>query len=289
MDFMSGLEKFGFDTEGMGDLFAEDESRANRAKKKPEEKKQVVLESETDFIFDKKTICPVCDKEFLSKTVKASKARMIGMDRDLRPRYKFIDTIKYGVTSCPFCGYSAMNSAFAHVSMVQIKMIKAGICEKFRPDMSDVPEIYSYDYAMDKYKLALLTAMVKKAKVSEKAYLCLKMAWLCRGKIEELRLLGVSTVDKDIMETKKAEDYYYKQALEGFTKAVATEPFPICGMDQNTMDLLLAQINYVHKEYETASKLVGRLLTSQSANKSIKDKALELKDDIVAELKDLNK
>ena len=61
MDFMSGLEKFGFDTEGMGDLFAEDESRANRAKKKPEEKKQVVLESETDFFFDKKTICPVCD------------------------------------------------------------------------------------------------------------------------------------------------------------------------------------------------------------------------------------
>ncbi len=285
MDFMSGLEKFGFDTGSMGDLFAEDESKTSRIKKQQEEKKEVVLESETDFIFDKKVTCPVCDKEFLSKTVKASKARLIGMDRDLRPKYKFIDTIKYGVTSCPYCGYSAMNSAFSHVSSTQIKLIKAGICDKFRPDMSDVPETYSYDYAMDKYKIALLTAVVKKSKVSEKAYLCLKMAWLCRGKIEELRLHGLSTSDKEIVETKKEEEYYYKQALEGFTKAVASEPFPICGMDQYTMDLLLAQINFVHKEYETASKLVGRILTSQSANRNMKDKALELKDDIIAELK----
>ena len=33
MDFMSGLEKFGFDTGSMGDLFAEDESKTSRIKK----------------------------------------------------------------------------------------------------------------------------------------------------------------------------------------------------------------------------------------------------------------
>ena len=69
------------------------------------------------------------------------------------------------------------------------------------------------------------------------------------------------------------------------TKAVASESFPICGMDQNTMDILLAQMNTGLGNYEIASKLVSRILVSQTANRKVKDKAHDLKDELVSILK----
>ena len=56
---------------------------------------------ETDYIFDKTYVCPVCDNEFKSKTVKAGKVHLIGADTDLRPKYKGIDSLKYDAILCP--------------------------------------------------------------------------------------------------------------------------------------------------------------------------------------------
>ena len=44
------------------------------------------------------------------------------------------------------------------------------------------------------------------------------------------------------------------------TRAVATEHFPICGMNQDTVDLLLAQMNYKLDHWDVASKLIARCL-----------------------------
>ncbi|MBR2057863.1 MAG: DUF2225 domain-containing protein, partial [Fibrobacter sp.] len=35
-----------------------------------------------------------------------------------------------------------------------------------------------YDTSIERYKLALYNSMVKRAKISEKSYICLKIAWL---------------------------------------------------------------------------------------------------------------
>ena len=47
------------------------------------------------------------------------------------------------------------------------------------------------------------------------------------------------------------------------TRAVATEHFPICGMNQDTVDLLLAQMNYKLDHWDVASKLIARVLISK--------------------------
>ena len=263
MDYMSDLEKFGIKAGHIEELYADNsQGKPQKAVNTVKEKEQ---EKEEDFLFDKKIQCPVCDKEFMSRTVKSSKARMIGTDNDLRPRFKSIDTLKYGVTSCPYCGYSALNNEFVHLSTTQIHLIRDGVCAKYKADMADRPDVYSYNYAIDKHKLAFFCSVVKKGKASDKAYICLKISWLCRAEKEEL--------------------YYYGQALDGMTKAVASESFPICGMDQNTMDILLAQMNTRLGNYEIASKLVSRILVSQTANRKVKDKALDLKDELVSILK----
>lgn len=285
MNFMSDLEKFGLDAGKLDGLYDDNSEGKVETAKAVTATAQAKVEKEEDFLFDKKVVCPVCDKEFKTKTVKSSKARVIGSDSDLRPRHKTIDTLKYGVTSCPYCGYTALNNEFVHVSTTQIRLIKEGVCAKYKPDMAETPDVYTYDYAIDKYKLALFCSIVKKGKTSDKAYTCLKMAWLCRGKSEELESKGYAQDSAEVSDAKKQEMYYYKQALDGLTKAIATESFPICGMDQNTMDLLLAQMNARCGDYETASKLVSRLLVSRTATRNVKDKAYDLKEEIINTLK----
>lgn len=284
MDLMSGLDKFGLNPEDINDLY--DENKATATGDAPVAA-AVQTEDETDFVFAKNITCPVCDKSFQTLTVRTSKIRFAGSDDDFRPVYKGIDTIKYGVTSCPHCGYSAMNGDFVHVSSTQIRLLKEQVAAKFKPGSKSVPLLYSYDEAIDRFKLALFSAIVKRSMYSEKAYICLKLSWLYRGLIEQLTADGISTESEELVSAQKAEKYYYKQALDGMTRAVATEHFPICGMNQDTVDLLLAQMNYKLDHWDVASKLVARVLISKSASRHIKDKALDLKNEIIKKIRDV--
>ena len=75
------------------------------------------------------------------------------------------------------------------------------------------------------------------------------------------------------------------RADQGVTKAVSTETYPMCGMDECTMDYLLATMAYHYKKYDVASKCIARILQSAAASKKMKDRAYELKERIVEEIK----
>jgi uncharacterized protein (DUF2225 family) len=142
---------------------------------------------------------------------------------------------------------------------------------------------YSYDYARSLYQLALANAVVKGAKNSEKAYICLKTAWVIRGETQRL------DPNEDTYEQKKAdndaqEKELLSNALNGFVMARQSEEFPIAGMDSSTLDYLIAALAVETEQYDIASKMVSELLTSRVANSRIKDKARFLKD-MIAEKK----
>ena len=82
------------------------------------------------------------------------------------------------------------------------------------------------------------------------------------------------------------QEAFYNQAYEGFLKAVSTEMFPMCGMDQTTVDYLLAVMSKHFKRYDTASKCISRILSTSSASKKMKDRAFDLKEEIIREIKD---
>ena len=58
-------------------------------------------------------------------------------------------------------------------------------------------------------------------------------------------------------------------------------------MNQDTVDLLLAQMNYKLDHWDVASKLSARVLISKSASRHIKDKALDLKNEIIKKIRDV--
>lgn len=241
--------------------------------------------TEKDFLFDKGFKCPICDHDFTSKTVKAGKAKLIGTDMDLRPKYNVVDPLKYDVIVCPHCGYAALTRYFQYVSDSQFKAIKAKICANFKPQNKDGREVYTYDEALERYKLALANAIVKQAKASEKAYICLKTGWLLRSRGESLDKSDEG-YDKEYADNEKECRSFLKNAMEGFINARQSESFPMCGMDESTVDYLIAVLATEFEQYEVASKLIGSLLTTQSTNPRMKEKARDLKEIVLKQIKE---
>jgi len=282
MNLFSGLEKFGFSGDEDFDILKEDKKKRKQAES-PQKKVVKPLE-EKDFVLKKTVKCPICDKNFETLAAKTAKLKRLEPDFDLRPNFDGIDTVKYDVTVCPHCGYGAMNRYFDHISTVHAKLIRQEVCSKFRPTKVEDVETYTYDMAIDRFKLSLVSTMAKRAKMSEKAYTCLKIAWLDRAKLKTMP----NKAESEKMEYKavlKEYQAFYKQAYEGFMKASATETPPFCGMDSSTLDFMLANMSMQYKKYDVASKLVARLLGTSGVSARVKDKCLELKKQIVVEAK----
>lgn len=279
MNLLSGLEKFGLKADETTSVF-EEEKKVVVAE---DGTKQEAAPDEGSFLLDKAIRCTVCDKVFKTKMVN-SRVKRLEPDLDLRPRYEYIDTLKYNTKSCPYCGYTAVSRYFEHLSSMQIKLVKEQICANFKSDGDAEPKLLDYDEAIERYKLALFCSMAKKAKTSEKAYTCLNIAWLFRGKYESLDPKDPA-LEQERKECKEQEEAFYAQAFEGLNKAISSESYPICGMDECTMDYLLATMAYHFKKYDVASKCIARIQQSAVASKKMKDRAYDLKEKIVNEIK----
>lgn len=277
---LSGLGQFGLGNLENMDLY--------EAPQKEEEikKEVVVVVQEQDFLFDKTFTCPICDHEFKSRTVKIGKAKLVGTDMDLRPKYEQVDLLKYDIIMCPKCGYAALSRYFKFLTSPQAKRIKEMISKNFKP-ITTHNEIYTYDEALERYKLTLANAIVKMAKPSEKAYICLKTAWLLRGKAESLDKADAEyeTKKKQIEEEEKK---FLKNALDGFIAARQSESFPMCGMDEATVDYVISVTAIKFEQYDVASKLISQIIASSATNPRMKDKARDLKEQILKEIKAKN-
>lgn len=279
-DKLFGLAGLGLDNLEDMEIFGQEKKEEQAAAEAPK------IE-EKDLIYDKNFTCPVCGEDFPAKIMKTGKARLLGTDQDLRAKYEGIDAVKYDVILCPHCGYAALNRYFNNITKVHAKLIKENISSKVQLHTYD-DDIYTYEEAIERYKLCLVNAVVKRAHASEKAYICLKSGWLMRGYQEYLEESGDTDMAR-LRELKNMEETYLKNAYTGFTEALQTEGFPMCGMDEITVEFLIGVLATRFQKYDVASRMVASILTSPSANARTKDKARELKDQILEELKSQKK
>lgn len=288
MGILGGLEKFGIKADEKIDLFADPKKPAAQAAESSAAA-EPVRKSESEFVLEKTLRCPVCDKVFKTLQPKSGRVKRLESDRDLRPRCEGIDIMKYNVNCCPFCGYTALSSSkyFETINANQKKLVQEKICRSFDPkSVADAykPEVREWDYdtAIALHQLSLYNAVVKGAKNSEKAYNCLVLAWLFRGKAESLA--KDPEAKDELAKCKAQEKEYYKEAYEGLNKAVATENFPMAGMDQSTVDYLLATMAFQMGDNSAATRSLSRIITSAATSTKIKEKARDLKDEIIASI-----
>lgn len=270
---LSGLKGLGLGELEKRELYEEEEKEIVIPIRKAEPKK--VLVEEKDLIYDKSFSCPVCDSKFTSKVMKTGKTRLVSADLDCRPTYEGIDSTKYDVVECPECGYAAMVSYFQPLLSTQIKMVREGICNKIKIQ-NPIGEIYQYEDVIPRYQVALACAMVKLGKDSEKAHICLHFAWLLRGYAQMLEEEGNLPAEK-AKELKEQECECLQKALEGLINARQKESLPICGMDQTSLDYMIAAVAYELEKDNIAAKMVSEILVSPVANSRMKDKARDLK------------
>lgn len=148
----------------------------------------------------------------------------------------------------------------------QRKTLMEEIGSKYAGISGGHDEIYSYDEAVVRYKMALLTAIKKPAKLSECAYLCLKLSWLYRSMSEE-----------------KIEEHYREKAYKGFEEALQKEYPPICGMDENTISYLMSVLAYKSGDNDKAMQYGYSVISSRGASTKLKDKEREIIDILKAE------
>lgn len=276
MGLFSDVERMGLGNVNMDNVF-KDEEKAGASK---EEKEAVKAEKkEEDVLFDKSYKCPICDKEFKAKAIRTGRLKLLAQDDDLRPIYEnHIDPLKYDAISCPHCGYTALTRYYRPVTTTQLRAIKQEYCANFKGIPEETP-CMSYDGALLRHKLALVCAMKRNAKNSEKAYIFLKMAWLIRGKLEEL---PQDAAERE--ELKSEEQECIQKAYEGFQDAFSRESFPMCGMDEISVRYTMAVLAHEIGKPEESVRMLASVLNSKVASRRIKDKALELKDIIKQEV-----
>ncbi|MBR1866483.1 MAG: DUF2225 domain-containing protein [Lachnospiraceae bacterium] len=277
MGLLSDLSLFGFETDDI-ELYAKKKQK-EAAESETQEQAKVIREE--DYLFSKKYECACCGEEFKALSIRAGKARPVGQDDDLRPVYESIDPLKYDAIVCPQCGYAALSRYFKTMMPVQRKKLKEEIMPKFK-GMQISEDVYSYDEAIMRYKLVLLCDVVGMGKNSRKAYTCLKLAWVIRGKLEH----EDAVMTPDTKKRLHAEELECIQnAYDGYRMAFSSEGFPMSGMDEVTLSYLVAILAFKLGDYRESMQYVANILGNSSVPSRIKNKAIDLKEKIREQVK----
>lgn len=232
----------------------------------------VVYSDEKSLVFEKQFECPLCNQKFRQPMVRTGKAKVISHDNDLRAVYQGVDVYKYDVVLCNHCGYAATQKYFGPLAKPHRDMLREHVSSKFKP-VEEVSGLLTYEEAIKRFKMVMLNAMSRQAKISEKAYICLRMAWMLRGYIEQLEAEeSAAKADK----IREMELQYLELAMDGFAEARQSEMPPIAGMNEVTVDFLLAQLCYRFERYDEASKYAQGILMSSSSSSQQKEKVREL-------------
>jgi len=262
-NIFSGLEDLGFKDINNIEIYKRFEDKEDNKDKECEENSKI---KEEMFLYDKKVVCPVCENNFLANAVKTSGYRMKKRESDFYIKYDIINPYFYDVWICNVCGYASMKADFHKLKKFEIESIQKNITPKWQG--RKYPAIYDINIAIERYKLSLLNYSIIGSKASKKAMNCLKISWLYRE-------LG------DI----KNEQIFREQALIGFKDAYLNEQLPIYNMDDFTIMYLIGELNRRSGNYNEALRYLGDVITSQSADRKIKDLAIDQRDLIKETLK----
>ena len=67
-------------------------------------------------------------------------------------------------------------------------------------------------------------------------------------------------------------------AYEGFEEAYSKESFPMCGMDEVTVNLLVAELARRVGKNDEAGRWISQILISKDANERIKERARDIRE-----------
>jgi len=247
----NGLESLGFKELNEIDICKKDHKETTAQQEKEE--------NPTQYLMRKSFICPVCGLEFTDYLVRPSKLRVLDTDTDLRTIYRTIDPNYYDVVLCIHCGYAALHHRFNHLSERQADAVMEKILPSFKSKIYPMP--LSSEHAVERHKLALLCSVAKGANSGEKAFLCLKTAWLYRD---------LEDTDNELL--------FLKNAYTLFKDAYTNESSPFGPFDENTTHMLIAELARRTGDFDEAKMWISRLMNKKGITTVIKKRSEVIRD-----------
>ena len=162
---------------------------------------------------------------------------------------------------CNSCGYAAMKSDFEKLKSHKKELVLSNVTPKWKP--REYPDILDEKLAIERYKLALLNAVLINLPDSTKAMISLKIAWMNR-----------------LLDDTTQETLFLRQALEGFNDAYIKEIFPIYGLQRDSLMYLLGELNRKLGNYQNALLWYSKTIVSTNSSYKIKEMARIGKDSI---------
>ena len=234
-------------------------------------------ENEKTLLLDKTYECPICDNKVKAKSVKTNVAKFVGTGPDLRPIHSTINVTKYETVCCSNCGYAALTKDFKNTTQVQRKLLREKIQANYKSHEEVPCDTYSCETAISRLKMALLCTVTKMGKESEIGNICLKINWLYQDLVDEMDAENPDYETKKQAYLTEAHNFAMN-AYEHLSKARMEEGYPIAGMNETTLDYLLAYLGYEKGEYQTAMQYLSGVVSTRGISPRLKDKCLELKD-----------
>ena len=212
-----------------------------------------------NHLFDKQIVCPVCGSHFKAKTVKSKSPRVISKDSDFFIRYSVANPYFYDVLICNSCGYAAMRSDFEKLKSHKKDLVLSNVTPKWKP--REYPDILDENLAIERYKLALLNAVLLDLPNSTKGMISLKIAWMYR-----------------LLDNNTQETLFLTQALEGFNDAYVNEIFPMYGLQRDSLMYLLGEINRRLGNNQDALLWYSKTIVNTNSSYKVKEMARVGKD-----------
>ncbi len=204
-----------------------------------------------DLLYNKKVMCPVCNREIEVTKVKTKGCKVKSRDTDMCVHYEDLNVLFYDVWVCENCGYAALQDKFEGLFTRDIAAIKDTISKNW-VKRSFTGE-RDADKAIEAFKLALLTLKVRNAKPSELAKVCLRIAWLYR--------------DKDDL---KRETEFLTFALNSYNEAYSKERFPLDKLDEFTCMYIIAELFRRVGKLDESIQWFSRIVASPQARSNPK-------------------
>ncbi|MBW6410824.1 DUF2225 domain-containing protein [Clostridium weizhouense] len=205
-------------------------------------------------LFQKKVTCPVCNNVFNVNVVKINSPRIQSRDSDFFIRYSVANPYFYDVWICNDCGYAALKVDFNSLKKHQRDIVLTNIKPKWKPRV--YPDIITETLAIERYKLALLNAIIIELNYSTKAMICLKISWMYR-----------------LLNMEKEELHFLNKALIALNNAYMNEGFPMYGLQRDSTMYLIGELNRRIGNYQEALIWYSKTITSLGSSYKIKELA----------------
>lgn len=199
-----------------------------------------------DNLYNKEVVCPVCSEKFLVTKVKSRACKVLKRDSDFCVHYEGINPILYDAWVCENCGYASQADKFFEITPKEADILKSKLMPRWKKrSLNGERDI---ETALEAFKIVLISHQLRKAKSSEMAKICMRIAWLYRYKGDD-----------------EEESKFIGFALKHYTDTFEKEKFPVDKLDEYTCMYIIGELCFRSGRYDEAVKWFSRLIGSEEA------------------------